>query len=329
MENIANNPLRQGKKGKTNRQTKGKVRDCELSDTMDLKVYLNEKNALVDEALKGFLPESEGPSVDVVKAMRYSLFAGGKRLRPILCIAGAEAVGGGAQSVLPVACALEMIHTYSLIHDDLPVMDNDDLRRGKPTNHRVFGEAVALLAGDGLLTKAFHVMTHPDPENTVKPGSLVRVIGLIATAAGYEGMVGGQVVDIQSEGKAVDPSVVEFIHTHKTGALIAASVCSGGILGGAEEGQIKALTSYGKDIGLAFQVADDILNVEGSSQEMGKSVGRDAEQGKVTYPAVFGLEKSKEIQSALVDRAIESLKSFKDRADPLRHIARYIIERKT
>ena len=296
---------------------------------MDLKVYLNEKRALVDEALKGFLPESEGHSVDVVKAMQYSLFAGGKRLRPILCIAGAEAVGGGAQSVLPVACALEMIHTYSLIHDDLPVMDNDDLRRGKPTNHRVFGEAVALLAGDGLLTKAFHVMTHPDPENRVKPGALVRVIGLIATAAGYEGMVGGQVVDIQSEGKAVDPSVVEFIHTHKTGALIAASVCSGGILGGAEEDQMKALTSYGEDIGLAFQVADDILNVEGSSQEMGKRVGSDAEQGKVTYPEVFGLEKSNEIQSALVDRAIESLKSFEDRADPLRHIARYIIERKT
>ena len=296
---------------------------------MDLKVYLKEKRAFVDEALKRFLPESEGHSVDVVKAMRYSLFAGGKRLRPILCIAGAEAVGGGAQSVLPVACALEMIHTYSLIHDDLPVMDNDDLRRGKPTNHRVFGEAVALLAGDGLLTKAFHVMTHPDPENRVNPGALVRVIGLIATAAGYEGMVGGQVVDIQSEGKAVDPSVVDFIHTHKTGALIAASVCSGGILGGAEEDQMKALTSYGEDLGLAFQVADDILNVEGSSQEMGKSVGRDAEQGKVTYPAIYGLEKSKEIQSALVDRAIESLKSFEERADPLRHIARYIIERKT
>ncbi len=296
---------------------------------MNLEVYLSEKRALVDEALKGFLPESEGHSVDVVKAMRYSLFAGGKRLRPILCIAGAEAVGRDAQSVLPVACALEMIHTYSLIHDDLPVMDNDDLRRGKPTNHRVFGEAVALLAGDGLLTKAFHVMTHPDPENRVNPGALVRVIGLIATAAGYEGMVGGQVVDIQSEGKAVDPSVVEFIHTHKTGALIAASVCSGGILGGAKEDQMKALTSYGEDIGLAFQVADDILNVEGSSQEMGKSVGRDAEQGKVTYPVVFGLEKSKEIQSALVDRAINSLKSFEDRADPLRHIARYIIERKT
>jgi geranylgeranyl diphosphate synthase type II len=221
-----------------------------------------------------------------------------------------------------------MIHTYSLIHDDLPVMDNDDLRRGKPTNHKVFGEAMALLAGDGLLTKAFHLMTHPDPER-VKPGASLKVIGLIATAAGYEGMVGGQVVDIQSEGKEVDSSVVEFIHTRKTGALIAASVCSGAILGGAERDQLKALTSYGEDIGLAFQVADDILNVEGSSQEMGKSVGSDAQQGKITYPAVFGLERSKEIQRALVDRAMESLKSLEERADPLRHIARYIIKRRT
>jgi len=296
---------------------------------MELKVYLKEKRALVDEALERFLPESSEQSAEVVKAMRYSLFAGGKRLRPILCMAGAEAVGGDARSVLPVACALEMIHTYSLIHDDLPVMDNDDLRRGKPTNHRVFGEAMALLAGDGLLTKAFHLMTHLDPENRVKPGASLEVIGLIATAAGYEGMVGGQAVDIQSEGKEGDSSIVEFIHTHKTGALIAASVCSGAILGGAKEDQLKALSSYGENIGLAFQVADDILNVEGSSQEMGKSVGSDAQQGKITYPAVFGLKRSKEIQRALVDRAMESLKSFEERANPLRHIARYIIKRKT
>ncbi len=295
---------------------------------MDLKLYLKEKKALVDEALGRFLPESDEYSADVVKAMRYSLFAGGKRLRPILCIAGAEAVGGDAQSVLPVACALEMIHTYSLIHDDLPVIDNDDLRRGKPTNHRVFGEAMALLAGDGLLTKAFHLMAHKDPKNRVKPSVSLKVIGLIATAAGYEGMVGGQVVDIQSEGKEGDSSIVEFIHTRKTGALIAASVSSGAILGGAEKDQLKALTSYGKDIGLAFQVADDILNVEGSSREMGKSVGSDVRQGKITFPAVFGLERSKEIQKTLVDRALEALKSFEERAGPLRQIARFIIKRK-
>ena len=296
---------------------------------MEIKLYLKEEKALVDEALEGFLPESDEPSADVVKAMRYSLFAGGKRLRPILCIAGAEAVGGDARSVLPVACALEMIHTYSLIHDDLPVMDNDDLRRGKPTNHKVFGEAMALLAGDSLLTKAFHLMTQPDPENRIKPEASLKVIGLIARAAGYEGMVGGQVVDIQSEGREGDPSVVEFIHTRKTAALIAASVCSGAILCGAEKDQLTALTSYGEDIGLAFQVADDILNVEGSSHEMGKSVGSDAQKGKITYPAVFGLERSREIQRALVDRALETLKSFEDRADPLRHIARYIIKRRT
>jgi geranylgeranyl diphosphate synthase type II len=301
----------------------------ELVDIMNLKLYLNEKRALIDEALRGFLPASEGHSADVVKAMRYSLFAGGKRLRPILCMAGAEAVGGDAQSVLPVACALEMIHTYSLIHDDLPVMDNDDMRRGQPTNHKVFGEAVALLAGDGLLTKAFHLMAQPNPENRVKPSTLLKVIRLVATAAGYEGMVGGQVVDIQSQGKEVNSSVVEFIHTRKTGALIAASVSSGAILGGAERNQLKALTAYGEAIGLAFQVADDILNVEGSSQEMGKSVGSDAQQGKITYPGVFGLEKSKEIQRALVDRAIESLEPFEDRSEPLKYIARYIIERKT
>ena len=191
---------------------------------MDLGAYLNEKKALVDEGLRGFLPGPQGPAADIIRAMHYSLFAGGKRLRPILCMAGAEAVGGEAQDVLPVACAIELIHTYSLIHDDLPVMDNDDMRRGRPTSHKVFGEAVALLAGDGLLTKAFHLMTHSDLEKRVEPGALLKVIGLIATAAGYEGMVGGQVVDIQSEDREVDPSLVEFIHTRKTGALIAASV---------------------------------------------------------------------------------------------------------
>jgi len=296
---------------------------------MDLKTYLDEKRAMVEEALGGIFPAPEGPAADITRAMAYSLFAGGKRLRPILCMAGAEAVGGEAQDVLPVACAIELIHTYSLIHDDLPVMDNDDMRRGKPTNHKVFGEAMALLAGDGLLTEAFHVMTRADFENRVKPRALLTVIGLIAKAAGYGGMVGGQVVDIQSEGKEVDLSVVEFIHTHKTAAMIAASVSSGAILVGAEEDQVKALTSYGQDIGLAFQVYDDLLDIEGDSRELGKNVGSDARQGKITYPTVAGLNRSREIQGELVERAIESLKPFDHRADPLRHIARYIIERRT
>ena len=296
---------------------------------MDLKAYLNEKRAVVEEALEGIFPALEGPAADIVSAMGYSLFAGGKRLRPILCIAGAEAAGGEAKDVLPVACAIELIHTYSLIHDDLPVMDDDDMRRGKPTNHKVFGEAVALLAGDGLLTKAFHVMTSSDFVNRVRPNALLAVIGLIAQAAGYEGMVGGQVVDIQSEGKEVDPSIVQFIHTRKTAALISASVVSGAILVDAAEDQVKALTSYGQNIGLAFQVSDDILDIEGDSRELGKNVGSDTRQEKITYPAVVGLNRSKEIQKELVERAIESLAPFDQRAEPLRHIAKYIIVRKT
>jgi geranylgeranyl diphosphate synthase type II len=296
---------------------------------MDLKAYLNERRAIVEQALQGILPVPEGPAADIVGAMGYSLFAGGKRLRPILCIAGAEAAGGEAKDVLPVACAIELIHTYSLIHDDLPVMDDDDMRRGKPTSHKVFGEAVALLAGDGLLTKAFHVMTGPDLVNRARPDALLAVIGLIAQAAGYEGMVGGQVVDIQSEGMEVGLSIVEFIHTRKTAALISASVVSGAILVGAPEDQVKALTSYGQNIGLAFQVSDDILDIEGDSQELGKNVGSDTRQEKITYPAILGLKRSKQIQKELVEQAIESLAPFDHRAEPLRHIAKYIIERRT
>ncbi|MGD2124461.1 MAG: polyprenyl synthetase family protein [Desulfobacteraceae bacterium] len=295
---------------------------------MDLKRYLSEKRSMVDEALREVFPEPEGPAADVVKAMSYSLFAGGKRLRPILCIAGAEAVGGKGEDVLPVACALELIHTYSLIHDDLPVMDNDDLRRGKPTNHRVFGEAVALLAGDGLLTEAFRFMSRSGLTERVEPRALLNVVSLIAQAAGYQGMVGGQTVDIQSEGKQVEPSIVTFIHTHKTGALIAAAVTSGAILGGAEEQQVMAMASYGQNVGLAFQIADDILDIEGDTENLGKGVGGDVRKRKITYPAVLGLAESKETQNALVEQAIGSLKAFDRRADPLRDIATYIIERK-
>ena len=295
---------------------------------MELKAYLSERRAMVEDFLKGVFPEPEGLSAEIISAMSYSLFAGGKRLRPILCMAGAESVGGEAQEVLPVAGAIELIHTYSLIHDDLPVMDDDDMRRGKPTSHKVFGEAVALLAGDGLLTKAFHLMAGADPEHRLRPGALLTVIGLIAEAAGYEGMVGGQVVDIQSEGKAVDSSTVQFIHTRKTAALIAASVVSGAILVGGEESQLKALTSYGQNIGLAFQVSDDILDIEGDSQALGKNVGSDERQAKTTYPAVLGLNRSKEIQRDLVEQAIDFLDPFDHRSDPLREIARYIIARK-
>jgi geranylgeranyl diphosphate synthase type II len=295
---------------------------------MDLKAYLKEKRGVVDEALEKLFPEPDGPAADVVRAMRYSLFAGGKRLRPILCIAGAEAVGGEGRAVLSVACALELIHTYSLIHDDLPVMDDDDLRRGKPTNHKVYGEAVALLAGDGLLTEAFRVMSRMDAYRDVEPRAVLRVIWLVAEAAGHRGMVGGQTVDIQSEGREVDSALVRFIHTHKTGALIAASVTAGSILGGADEEQTAAMSAYGENIGLAFQIADDILDVEGNLEEMGKAVGGDAQRRKITYPGVLGLEKSKETQKMLVSQGIDFLNRFDHRADPLRYLATYIIERK-
>ena len=295
---------------------------------LDLKPYLSEKKAMVDRALEAYMPEPEGPASDVINAMKYSLFAGGKRLRPILCIAGTEAVGGTEKDCLTVACALELIHTYSLIHDDLPMMDDDDLRRGKPTNHKVFGEAVALLAGDGLLTEAFNLMTTADLTRHVAPQVLLKVIGLISHASGYQGMVGGQVVDIQSEGKAVDFSIVKFIHTHKTGALISASVTSGAILGRGNESQLQAIISYGRKIGLAFQISDDILDIEGDTKALGKKAGADEKKGKITYPLVLGLKKSKEIQSELVKAAVESLRAFDHRAEPLRLIAQYIIERK-
>ena len=293
-----------------------------------IKQYLDERKTLVDKALQKFMPKPSGLASDVIRAMNYSLFAGGKRIRPILCIAGAEAVGGSVDNVEPVACAIELIHTYSLIHDDLPVMDNDDLRRGKPTNHKVFGEAVAVLAGDGLLTLAFKLMAGYGAEKDVKKKALLRIIDLIASAAGYKGMVGGQVVDITYEGKEPDAAVVEYIHRHKTAALIAASVTAGTILAGGTTDEEKSINRYGQQIGLAFQIADDILNIEGDRKVIGKGIGSDKKKGKITYPSVFGTAESKTIQKELITNAIDSLKRFDTRAEPLRSLARYIIERK-
>lgn len=295
---------------------------------MDLDDYLKKKRTIIEKALKGFVPEPTGFSAEIINAMTYSLFADGKRLRPILCIAGAETVGGDSHGVLPVACAIEMIHTYSLIHDDLPAMDDDDYRRGKLTNHKVFGEAIAVLAGDGLLTEAFNLMTKTRKSDDTQYKDLPTVIGKIAIAAGYQGMVGGQAVDISMEGKDVDADLVKYIHTHKTGALISVSVTSGAILGGGTEEEVKAIQEYGDGIGLAFQISDDILDIEGDSREMGKSAGSDEKKGKITYPSIFGLDRSKELLRKNVDLAIKSLDHFDSKADPLRNIAGYIIERK-
>jgi geranylgeranyl diphosphate synthase type II len=293
-----------------------------------LRRYLDERKALIDHRLREYFPSIEGPAAVISEAMTYSLFAGGKRLRPILCMASASIVGGREKNVLPVACALECIHTYSLIHDDLPVMDDDDLRRGKPTNHKVFGDAIALLAGDGLLTAAFRLMADAPSQDHRSATVLLEVIRLVTEAAGCHGMIGGQVADILAEGKKVGFSVVEFIHRHKTAALIRASVLAGVLLGGGSEQQADALGSYGEKIGLAFQISDDILDIEGDSITMGKTVGTDDKRGKATYPALLGLEKAKGIQTKLVDDAVEQLGQFGDRAEPLELIARYIIERK-
>jgi geranylgeranyl diphosphate synthase type II len=294
----------------------------------DLKAYLAEKREIVDRALESCFPPPEGPAGDVVRAMTYSLFAGGKRLRPILCIAGTEATGGRTEDVLPAACALEMIHTYSLIHDDLPVMDDDDLRRGKATNHKVFGDAIALLAGDGLLTEAFAVLAGMRLPTGTSPDAQTRAVRRVSEAAGFRGMVGGQVVDIQSEGTPPDEERVRFIHTHKTADLITVSSVCGAILCGAPEAWVDALEAYGRGIGLAFQISDDILNIEGDRGTLGKDVGSDADRGKLTWPAVFGLEASRRAREDLVLGALDALNPLDHRADPLRAVARYIVERK-
>ena len=296
---------------------------------MDIQRYLQEKKERVDAALESYLPRREELTSNLYKAIQHSLFAGGKRIRPILSIASFEAAGGTGEKILPFACALEMIHTYSLIHDDLPAIDNDDYRRGKPTCHKVFGEAIALLAGDGLLTEAFRLMTHrPEKGDSLSTDALVLdLINEVGQAAGVLGMVGGQAVDVESEGKAVDLPTVQYIHTHKTGAMILASVRVGAKLGGAKEASLRALTRYGESLGLAFQVADDVLNVEGKAALMGKSTGSDLFKGKATYPSVLGVEESKKRAKELVEMAVDALKQFGPEADPLREIARFVIAR--
>ena len=296
---------------------------------LPLKEYLDGRKRRIDEALDRCLPTEDFFPPRLFQAMRYSLFAGGKRLRPILCVAAAEAVGGMADFVLPGACALEMIHTYSLIHDDLPAMDDDDFRRGKPTCHKVFGEGVAILAGDALLTEAFHLLAGRDLAERIPEKTVVAAVRIVAEAAGHSGMVGGQTVDVLSEGKPADAETLQYIHSRKTGAMIVASVKLGAVLSGAGEEQVAALASYGGRAGLAFQIADDILNVEGDRKLLGKNTGSDVSRRKMTYPGLLGLDAARDKARELVEAAVNDLAEFDHRAEPLRKIARYILERKS
>ena len=294
---------------------------------MEFKKYLREQCAIVEQGLARYMLTEEGPLADHIKAMRYSLFAGGKRIRPILALAAAEALHARTEPLLPVACALECIHTYSLIHDDLPAMDNDDLRRGKPTCHVVFGEAAAILAGDGLLSFAFELLTHPDAQQSIPPADQLRMINLIAHAIGPMGMVGGQSLDLAAEGQAIPFDQLRLIHGYKTGALITASVQAGAIFGKGDEKQFAALSRYGVQIGLAFQIVDDLLDVEGTTEDLGKTAGADAQRNKATYPAFFGVAKTKVMAKEAVDEAVAALEIFDAQAEPLRALARYIYQR--
>lgn len=295
---------------------------------VEIEAYLSKQRELIEEALKHYMLKAQGPFTRHIEAMRYSLFVGGKRLRPILCLAAGEAIAANDSTrdvLLPVACALECIHTYSLIHDDLPAMDNDDLRRGKPTNHVLFGEAQAILAGDGLLTWAFDLLAAPGTR--LPPQQRLQIVHLIARASGPLGMVGGQSLDIINEKKDFPFDTLQTIHSSKTGALLTAAVHAGAIGAGATQDQQEHLVQYGRAIGLAFQIVDDLLDVTATTQQLGKTAGGDAKKGKATYPAFFGIEASREKAREAVEAAKEVLTGFDDRAKPLRAIADYIYSR--
>lgn len=302
----------------------------------DLKTYIADKVTLVDKRLDDLLPKADKRPQRLHEAMRYSIFAGGKRIRPVLVLAAAEALGVDSKkepALLDIAAAFECIHTYSLIHDDLPAMDDDDLRRGRATCHKAFDEATAILAGDALLTIAFEICANAlGTMKNVNPEVIIEIIKELAKGSGFEGMIGGQMADMEAEGedKDIDFAEVQYIHIHKTGALIKSAVRCGALLSGATDDNnkdLKNLVSYGEHIGLAFQVADDILDIEGTSEELGKTAGADIDRGKATYPAIIGLKESKELAEDLIDKALKSVEGYNEKATALKEIAKYVISR--
>lgn len=294
---------------------------------MNLDEYLATRREWVDKALDHMIPQEDNEPVLLHKAMRYSIFAGGKRVRPILAMAAAEAVGATAESVLPLAVSLECVHTYSLIHDDLPAMDNDDLRRGKPTSHKVFGEAVAILAGDALLTLAFGILGSAEIARQYRPDRLLAVIGDLACASGSFNLVAGQVMDMLSEGKPLDEATVNFIVRKKTGALIRSSLTCGARLACGSHEQIEALGQYGECLGMVFQIRDDLLDLEGDPAKLGKAVKKDQQRGKATYPTLLGKEKAREMMRQLMQSGLEAIAPFGTAAEPLAGIGEYVLNR--
>ncbi len=292
-----------------------------------MREYLDQGRKTVDDALGELMPREGSRPSDLVAAMRYSLFAGGKRIRPILVLAAAEAAGGNARDAMFAACAVEMVHTYSLIHDDLPAMDDDDYRRGVPTCHRKFGEATAILAGDALLTLAFDVLSDSGSDSNIVAKVRIMMIHELARAAGWTGMVGGQQVDVASEGTEPDLPTLQYIHTHKTGAMIRCSVLLGGFASNADDALINSLRTYGERLGLAFQVVDDILDITSTTEELGKDQGSDASRGKMTYPALFGLEEARERAAELIHEAKTALISVSNK-DRLTGIADFVLKRR-
>jgi geranylgeranyl diphosphate synthase, type II len=292
---------------------------------MTLPTFFEEDRAAFDAALDRLMPGENTQPPSIHQAMRYSVQAGGKRVRPILCLESARIFSADVAPVLPVACALEFIHTYSLIHDDLPALDNDDLRRGKPTCHKKFNEATAILAGDALLTLAFETLANAQ----IEPARRVAILSHVAASAGtVNGMVGGQVADIEAEGRAIQPADLEYIHRSKTAALIRASVVAGAIGGGAGDEDVERLKRFGETIGWAFQVVDDILDVEESSASLGKTAGKDVAQKKATYPSIYGLEKSRQFAKELEDRAMAEIELYGERASRLSELADMIVHRR-